>query len=104
MPSFALSAATFLVSALPSLMLVSVVVLTAWRAELSLGLLEARVGSVYEARAKQRKKVLLEEGVTEEELKRQIPIYRVCTTRSVLDEFAQVARAGHSFWRMLGAV
>ena len=78
--------------------------LQAWRAELSLGLLEARVGSVYAARAKQRKAALLEQGVTEEQLQRQIPIYRVCTTRSVLDQYSQVARAGHSFWRMLGAV
>jgi len=78
--------------------------LTAWRLELSLGLLEARVGSMFAAQARLRAAALVEEGVGEEQQRQRLRVYDLCSRRSVLFDYAQRAREARSFRRVISVI
>lgn len=73
--------------------------LRAWRLEMALGLLEARVGAVYAAQAKLRASGLRAAGVTDSEQRRELRVYDVVARRSVTQEYAEMAREATGFLR-----
>lgn len=75
--------------------------LAVWRSELSLGLLEARVGQVDAAVARLREWALTAAGVPVEEQRQQLRVYDVCESVGVLQSFAEQARANRGFWRVV---
>jgi hypothetical protein len=78
--------------------------LSAWRLELSLGLLEARVGSMFAAQARLRAAALVEEGVSEEQQRQRLRVYDLCSRRSVLFDYAQRAREARGFRRAVSVI
>ena len=76
--------------------------LRAWRMEMSIGLLEARVGAAYAAMAKLRSEGLKKAGVEAGGVEKQLRVYEIVERRSVMAEFAEQARAARGFMRSLG--
>ena len=80
--------------------------LQAWRMQLSLALLDGRLGAMYAAAAKLRGRALAatvaeEGGQPHQERSRA---YDLCSRRSVLSEYAQRASDTRGFWRAVRAM